>query len=288
MIGGISLRSIQPHGFAQRDLEVLERVSNQIAGATSALLAIDREQESRLETMRFEQESKARTDFLSMVTHELRTPLTAIVAFSDILSKAPLDVIPERQHAHIQVIQRNNRFLSQMIDDLLDLSRLELNGLTLNITEFPASNMIADALTTLRPNTDAKGQTLEHFNRTDNFMVIGDDLRLFQVLQNLLTNASKYSGDNTTIELHTYIVSDSLRVEVSDRGIGISPDEIQFLFEPFRRANAVRTGPIPGIGIGLYLAQQIITDHSGKIGVEPRDGGGTTAYFEVPLSGPEN
>ena len=286
VIGGISLRSIQPNGFTQRDVELLERVADQIAGATSAVLAIDREQESRLETQRLEEESKARSDFLSMVTHELKTPLTASVAFADILARNSKNLIPKREHEQILVIQRNSRYLEQMINDLLELSRLERGRLNLLTTEFPARVIIEDCKTNVQPLLDGKGQTLTHTDTSDNALLKGDPLRLLQVMQNLLVNAVKYSGDNTEIECSSLIRDGMFCVEIHDRGIGVTEEEVATLFEPFKRGVEAQNNITPGIGVGLHLAKQIVTAHGGSIGLKPREGGGATAFFEIPLSGP--
>jgi signal transduction histidine kinase len=286
VIGGISLRSVQPNGFAQRDVELLERVADQIAGASSALLAIDREQKSRLETQRLEEESKARSDFLSMVTHELKTPLTASVAFADILARNSKDLIPQREYEQILVIQRNSRYLEQMINDLLELSRLERGRLNLLTTEFPVQAIIDDCLTNVQSLLNGKGQTLTHTDSAGNTMLIGDQLRLLQVMQNLLVNAIKYSENGTEIECQTAVRDGMFCVEIHDRGIGINLDEIETLFEPFKRGDEARDNITPGIGAGLYLAKQIVAAHNGTIGLKPRKGGGTTAHFEIPLAGP--
>jgi signal transduction histidine kinase len=283
IIGGISLRSLKPHAFGVREVHLIERIANQIAGTIA--ISILRKQQHDLIRKReaLEAATAARTEFLSMITHELKTPLTSVTAFSDILARNRNDNLKDRETDQVKVIQRNSRRLQEMIDDLLDLSRMESGRFQLSKAPFSFTEVIDETKEQAASILEARNQRLVVESSGAGVEINGDRSKLIQVLTNLITNASKYSPDGTVIEVAVNVIDRQLCVEVRDDGYGLPDDDIEVLFEAFRRGTGEATAKAPGTGIGLFVSKQIVEGHDGTIALRPRDGNGTIASFTIPV-----
>ncbi len=285
-------RDIDPW-FTEHDLALAERIAAQIAGPVAGTIVRERDSELAEERQRREaaelkagvlaELSETKSNFISAMSHELRTPLTSIVAFSDILSRQGEKLLKERQLQQVKVIQRNARRLEGMINELLDLSRMESGRFEIIKSTFDFASMIAESLESAELQFDAMSQSVKFEIVTEVLPVSGDRGRLLQVVNNLLNNASKYSPNDTEIEIEVTEQSGLLVLEVRDRGPGIPTDtDPGELFEMFHRADDELTRSVPGTGIGLHVAKRIIEEHGGEITIESRDDGGATARFWIP------
>lgn len=278
--------------FGESDLALAERIAAQIAGPVAGSLARERdialknEQRRReiaeLEAANYAELSEAKSNFVSAMSHELRTPLTSIVAFSDILGRPRKNGLEGRNLQHVKVIQRNARYLEGMIAELLDLSKMESGRFEIISAPFDFVSMVTEALESAGPQIEAMDQNATLEASEEVLLVNGDRDRLTQVVNNLLNNASKYSPRETLIEVEIGIEGVFLNVAIMDRGAGITDQNPDDLLQMFHRADGELTRRIPGTGIGLHISKRIIEEHGGTIALEPRNGGGTTARFQIP------
>lgn len=232
-----------------------------------------------------EQASTAKSLFLSRMSHELRTPLNAILGFAQLL---------ELEHsggtksdaASIEQILRAGRHLLALIDDVLDIARIEAGKIGMEIVSVALGDIIPEAVGLSLPEADSHGLTIRH--KIANIApVAADRRRLLQVLLNLLSNAIKYNRRGGEVVIDARLVNAHVRVEVLDTGIGVDPSQAGDLFQPFTRlpAGAARS---EGTGLGLSLSRALIEAMNGSIGYEPRAGGneGACFWFELPLAAP--
>ena len=224
--------------------------------------------------------SRDKSRFVSNVSHELKTPLNAIIGLSDILR---LDAaIAEESHKQIELIFDAGQHLNRLIDDLLDLSRIEAGKMQLDIQAVDPCEAIDDAITLTRITATARGISIN--NRLQEHppgRILADPTRLKQVLLNLLSNAIKYNVDSGSIELNCATnEKDMVQIEVRDSGIGIDPQQLEHLFDYFERGGAEYTS-IQGTGIGLALSKHLVEAMEGEIGVRSCRGEGSTFWFTL-------
>ena len=217
------------------------------------------------------------------MSHELKTPLTSIVAFTDILLHNRTGQLSPRDLSQLLVMQRNGRRLGALIDDLLDLGRLEGGTFNLSLSDFDACAAVDEVVPSFIPILEPRGQTsVAAVPRRRQLWVHADRDRLAQVLSNLLSNASKYSPDGARLELSLRGRLDRLCLTVRDHGVGISAADRDKLFTLFFRADTETTRAVSGTGLGLYITRQIVELHGGEIRVRSKPGVGTTVTCSVP------
>ena len=244
----------------------------------------DRESRRQLdaENRELHRVNMAHQQFLSVVSHELKTPLTAITAFADILARGKQQDLTERQAKQIGVIQRNSRRMADLVEDLLDTSRIHADTIQLELAQFDASLLFAELVENLDPTLAGKRQTLRAELPPGDVKVLADRRRLGQAISNLLSNASKYSGPGSGISLRVSVRGRVLYIAVADQGIGISPEDQRRLFKPFFRTDNPAALSVPGTGLGLFLVKSLVELHEGEISVESEPGVGTTVRMEIP------
>lgn len=226
-----------------------------------------------------EKASRAKNEFLSRMSHELRTPMNAILGFAQVLD---MDKLDDRQHQHVNEILMGGKHLLELINELLDLSKIEAGKIEIELHPLKIMPAIEYAIQSVHPIIEKRNITI--LNNCDDIEVLSDTTRFNQVLINLLSNAAKYNRDDGKIEVASEIVSNNcLRVAVSDTGYGISEDKIEYLFEPFNRLGAESSG-IDGTGIGLALTKELVTLMGGEMMVESTVGKGSIFSFELPLA----
>lgn len=292
LLGYIRLRSHSVDAYDERSIEMLERVATYLTPAVQNALEYSREKRHAVERERtlvldlenreLQRISEAKSQFLTTVTHELKTPLTSITAFTNILLKNRRGGMTEKELSQLVVIQRNNRRLKNLIDDLLDLSQIDQDGLSLTPSEFDAGDLLTEIVVGFAPISDAKSQTIIASSPGKPVGVRADRDRISQVMTNLLSNASKYSPDCSEIAVAARRWRDRLYVSVTDHGIGISAEDRESLFSLFFRADNEETRSVPGTGIGLYIVKTIIDLHHGKIEAKAPPEGGTSIEFYIP------
>lgn len=291
-VGHIRLMSRRPSAYSKLSMELLNKVAAYVTPAVqNALehrqaieLAHERERVVDLDARNQELErlSDAKNRFIATVSHELKTPLTSMLAFTGILQKNRHGVLGEREIGQLDVIKRNGRRLAILIDDLLDLGRIERGDLSLKMVEFDAALMLREVQTAFQPIIDTKRQTLTLKVPDSQLWISADRDRLAQVVSNLVSNAGKYSPEGTEITITARRRRDRLYVTIEDHGIGIPEADQPGMFSSFFRAKNEATRAESGTGLGLYIARNIVTLHGGRIEINSVEGEGTTVKFNVP------
>ena len=226
---------------------------------------------------------EARNQFLAIVSHELRTPLTSIVSFSELIRGEAEGLTPEGVK-FLDIIERNADRLHRLVGDLLMLDRLEAGALPLDLAPVSVADMAAEAVRSAAPAAAKQGIAIE-VSTGDGPIVAADHRRLMQVLDNLIANAVKFSHRNQRVLVTAGYDGRQWRIDVTDTGIGIPPEEAGQLFNRFVRASNARTAGLPGTGLGLSIVKVLTEMHGGHVGVDSTLGRGST--FSVCLPGPE-
>ncbi len=236
-----------------------------------------------------EEASRAKTQILSTATHELKTPLTSIIGYIDIILMRQNKVGPlnEKQQRYLQTAQRNSYRLKSLVDDLLDISRIESGGLDLAPAELELWPEIEEIVTGMQTQLNDKNIDLVLDIPQDICPVLADKLRLGQVISNLLSNACKYSPQGARVTIRAREEDAGVRIDVSDTGIGISPEDQERLFTKFFRADNSSTREVSGSGLGLYITKHLIEAHGGRIWASSQIGQGTTFSINWPKAGQE-
>lgn len=236
-----------------------------------------REQAARAEA---EAANRNKDEFLATLSHELRTPLTAILGWSHLMRTRKLDV-PETARA-LDTIERNARSQSQLIDDLLDVSRIITGKLQIDRGAVDIARVLELALDSVRPLAEAKAITFVVSPGATRSLVLGDQNRLQQIFWNLLSNAVKFTPREGQVKVTISQIDSSLRISVADSGIGINPEFLPFIFDRFRQADGSTTREHGGLGLGLAIVKHLVGLHQGQIEVES-EGHNQGATFTIVL-----
>ncbi len=232
--------------------------------------------------------SEAKTSFLSSVSHDIRTPMNAIIGFLTLMQDEADH--PDMVRKYIQRIDAASKHLLSLINDVLDMNKIESGSTTLNIGEMDLAEVIDEINAIIRPQAREKGQTFEIFASHLNFEhLLGDKMRINQILINLLSNAVKYTPENGNIEMRVeelpQVVENYSRVRftISDNGRGMSEDYLKVLFDPFTREKTTVSHEIQGTGLGMAITKSLVDLMGGTIHVESQLGEGTTFTVELEL-----
>lgn len=225
--------------------------------------------------------NRLKSDFLASVSHELRTPLHTIIGFAELLDEESSGPLNDEQKRFIGHIRRDSEHLLELINDVLDLSRIEAGGLQLHSEVLELASLISEVVKAIKPIAEAKGIALLLESNGD-IRVSADSLRLRQILYNLLTNAVKFTPMGGTIYLGTTLTDpQTVRITVSDTGIGIAHDQQAQIFERFYQVGTTTQGVREGTGLGLAICKQLVEMHGGKIWVESQPGEGSRFHFSL-------
>src|SRR5438128_964233 len=275
-----------------RRLAVEVRHAAQRLESQNAVLEEQHRELSRLNA-ELDQAGKLKDQFLANVSHELRTPLNSVIGFSDLLltMATPENPLTETQRDYLETIARNGRHLLELINELLDLSKIAAGRMELRLEPLELGPLLQEAAGTVRAQLEARRHTLVIEPSADHLVVTADRGRLRQVLLNLLSNAIKFSTDGGRVTLSARLEdSGAVRVAVSDTGIGIAPADQRKLFQEFVQLDASESRRYEGTGLGLALSKRLVELHGGTIGVESELGTGSTFWFTLRRaeSGPEH
>jgi signal transduction histidine kinase/ActR/RegA family two-component response regulator/PAS domain-containing protein len=228
-----------------------------------------------------ERASSMRDEFLATLSHELRTPLGAILGWSHML-RLPGVKDAERHHG-LEVIERNARMQAQLIEDLLDMSRISAGKMRLDIQPVHPVSFIEAAIEAVRPAAEAKAIRLSKRLDPATVPIVGDPSRLQQVVWNLLSNAIKFTPNHGRVLIELQRVNSSVEITVEDTGIGIKPEFLPHVFDRFRQADSSATRTAGGLGLGLAIVKQLVELHGGTVGVSsPGENGGATFTVRLP------
>jgi signal transduction histidine kinase len=241
---------------------------------------LEREQRAREEA---QAANRAKDEFLATLSHELRTPLNAILGWSRLLASGTLD--PDAARRAIEVIDRNTRLQAQLIEDLLDISRIITGKLRLELRVTPLGAVIEAALESVRPAADAKRIRIEADPAGSAEAVFCDAARMQQVVWNLLTNAVKFTPEGGCVTIGMTRQDATVTIHVSDTGMGIEPEFLPHVFDRFRQQDAASTRAHGGLGIGLSIARHLVELHGGTIeALSAGVGRGATFLVRVPAA----
>jgi signal transduction histidine kinase len=261
--------------LARQAADLIEQ--RQTAAEREQLLA--REQAARAEADRA---NRLKDEFLAVLSHELRSPLNPILGWAKLLQNGKLDAAKTQQA--LKTIERNAQLQSELIEDLLDVSRILQGKLNLNVTSINLSSIIRGAMETVRLAAEAKSIKLEASLEPDVGLVWGDSTRLQQVIWNLLSNAVKFTPKGGQVSIRLERLDSCAHITVSDTGQGIAPDFLPYVFEYFRQANATTTRKFGGLGLGLAIVRHLVELHGGTVAVESLGvGRGATFTVRLPL-----
>jgi GAF domain-containing protein/anti-sigma regulatory factor (Ser/Thr protein kinase) len=253
--------------------------------ATQSALAI---QNARLfreiadKSRQLEVASQHKSEFLANMSHELRTPLNAIIGFSEVLSERMFGELNEKQDEYLKDIHASGQHLLSLINDILDLSKIEAGKMELELSEFDLPMTIDNALMLVRERAGRRSIELQRTVDDRLGQIQGDERKIRQVLLNLLSNAIKFTPEGGRIEVGAKPVNGSIEVSVSDTGVGIAPEDQEAVFEEFRQVGTADK-KVEGTGLGLALSRKFIELHGGKIRVKSQVGEGSTFTFTVPV-----
>jgi PAS domain S-box-containing protein len=294
VMGGLFFGHPEPGVFTERAERIVMGVSSQAAVAidnarlyeAAQKAAAERKQlleSEQLARAQAERMSELKDEFLANLSHELRTPLNAIFGWSQVLRRRLQD--NAELHQGLEIIERNARMQTRLIEDLLDMSRITAGKMRLDVQPVEPVSFIEAALETLRPAADAKGIRLEPLLDPTAGPVSGDPARLQQVVWNLLSNAIKFTGKGGKVQVLLERVNSHIEITVADTGIGIPSDFLPYVFERFRQADASLTRVHGGLGLGLSIVKHLVELHGGTVRASsPGDGGGATFSVHLPLT----
>ncbi len=282
LIGVIGIESDVLGRYSENDLQTAVRITNHAAAAIANAILYDKVHEA----------NQAKSEFVSMVSHELKTPMTSLRGYTDLLLSGMTGSLTEQQHNFLEIMAANIRRMSQQIQDLTDISRIETGQLHIELAPISFVNVVNETMQTVKGLCDEKGIRV-HLELPEELpLIMADKGRMVQVLTNLLSNACKYSPPNTDVTLtfmprivaqkETDVMQPMVWCCVKDSGYGISEPDLEKLFTKFFRSEDPNIRQAKGTGLGLSITKGIIELHGGEIWVESKLGEGTSFQFTIP------
>jgi signal transduction histidine kinase/HAMP domain-containing protein len=280
IIGSLSLTRKAPGEFPAEVVELLKTFATQSALALqNARLFQELEEKSR----QLEVANRHKSEFLANMSHELRTPLNAVIGFSEVLLERMFGDVSDKQEEYLQDILASGRHLLSLINDILDLSKIEAGRTELELTDFHLPQAIDNAVTLVRERATRRGITLEVAVDGRLGALRGDERKMKQVLLNLLSNAIKFTPEGGRVEIRAVAADGMVEMSVSDTGVGIAPEDQEAVFEEFRQVGGDSAKKHEGTGLGLTLSRKFVELHGGKIWVKSQVGQGSSFTFTLPL-----
>ncbi|HET6980007.1 MAG TPA: CHASE domain-containing protein [Pyrinomonadaceae bacterium] len=279
IIGTIEVQSYEKNVYLAEHVTAMSMAANLTAVAIENVRLLKLERTAREAA---EESNRLKDEFLATVSHELRTPLTAILGWSRLLEGGALDDATMQQA--IETIWRNAKAQAQIVDDILDVSRIITGNLYLDLHPLEVVPAVENAINVVRPTMDAKGIRVETYFDSAPAMISGDANRLQQVVWNLLSNAVKFTNSGGRVCVKVSQGAGAAEVSVSDTGQGISKEFLPYVFERFRQADSTTTRHHGGLGLGLAIARHLVEIHGGTIRAESKgEGQGATFTIRLPL-----
>ncbi|WP_051978935.1 PAS domain-containing sensor histidine kinase [Edaphobacter aggregans] len=273
-----AIRDVTDRRLAEEEIRNLNLSLEQ---RTRDLAVINSELEVR--NRQVEKADRLKSNFLTTMSHELRTPLNAIVGFADLLARQTAGPLTQKQERFVGNVKESSRHLLSLVDDILDISKIEAGCLDLKFESFSLSVAVDEVLSTLRPLAAAKEIDLTTDLSVD-LTLHADRLRVRQVLYNLLSNAIKFTPAKGSVRLVSRANGSVIHISVIDTGIGIPPEENEKIFEVFHRYLTPTQHVCEGTGLGLSITRLLVEQHGGKIWVESEPGKGSQFHLTMPGS----
>jgi signal transduction histidine kinase len=276
VIGVIALESAQADSFSDENVALIMRLADHAAIAIENAMLFERVQRA----------NDAKTEFVSFVSHELKQPMTSMKGYTDLLRKGIGGPLNDQQQQFLQVIRNNVSRMDRLVQDLLDVSRIESGRLRLEMGPVVPEEIVSEAVQAFQQEITTKDQDLQVEIEPNLPTITGDRGRLIQVLTNLVSNANKYTDAGGTITISAGLWEDDgedyVRWSVQDTGIGMTPEELERLFTKYFRGSAARK--VQGTGLGLVITRSIVEMHGGEMMVDSEYQKGSTFSFAVPLT----
>ncbi|WP_224087452.1 ATP-binding protein [Nostoc sp. MS1] len=285
-IGLIQLSDKYADEFTAADEAILVQLAQMASVAVENARLYEAEQQARAAAEKLREEAQAanriKDEFLAVLSHELRSPLNPILGWARLLQGGKLDAAKAKQA--VTIIERNAKLQVELIEDLLDISRILRGKIRLTISPVNPASVIKAAMETVRLAADANSIRLEVNLDDEVGLVAGDSTRLQQVMWNLLSNAVKFTPTGGLVEVGLTKVGNQAQITVRDTGKGISPDFLPYVFDYFRQADSATTRKFGGLGLGLAIVRHLVELHGGKIQAESEgEGMGATFTLNLPL-----
>ncbi|HEY3555168.1 MAG TPA: GAF domain-containing sensor histidine kinase, partial [Casimicrobiaceae bacterium] len=279
-LGAIVVGRAHAGAFSGKEIALLKTFADQaVIAIQNARLFHEIEDKSR----QLEIANKHKSEFLANMSHELRTPLNAIIGFSEVLLERLFGDLNVKQDDYLKDIHSSGKHLLSLINDILDLSKIEAGRMELEPSRVDVDTAIANALTLIRERAQAHGIALAKDVDASLGTIVADERKFKQILLNLLSNAVKFTPDGGRIEVNARRVDGAAQIAVSDTGIGIAPEDRAAVFEEFRQVGRDYTKKQEGTGLGLALTRKFVELHGGRIWLESTPGRGSTFTFTIPL-----
>jgi signal transduction histidine kinase len=280
LIGCLGVTRNHPGTFPPETIDLLHTFATQSALAIqNARLYREVEQKSR----ELEAASRHKSEFLANMSHELRTPLNAILGFSEVLAERMFGEVNEKQAEYLQDILSSGRHLLSLINDILDLAKVEAGRLELELGRFHLPTALDNALTLVRERATRHGTTLTQSVDEQLNDIVADERKVKQILLNLLSNAVKFTPEGGRVTLTAAVADGAVTIAVSDTGVGIAPEDQVAIFEEFRQVGRDDERKQAGTGLGLTLAKKFVELHEGRIWVRSQVGQVLTFSFTLPI-----
>jgi two-component system, NtrC family, sensor kinase len=279
LIGGLTVNKRTPGPFSPATIDLLTTF------ATQSALAIQNARlfrEIELKSRELEAASQHKSEFLANMSHELRTPLNAVIGFSEVLTERMFGELNEKQDEYLKDIHASGQHLLSLINDILDLSKIEAGRMELEVADFDLPMTIDNALMLVRERAARRNIALRTTVDERLGQVHADERKIRQVLLNLLSNAIKFTPEGGRIHVEARPVNESIEVSVTDTGVGIAAEDQEAVFEEFRQVGTADK-KVEGTGLGLALSRKFVELHGGKMWVKSQVGAGSTFTFAVPV-----
>jgi signal transduction histidine kinase len=279
-IGVVTVTGAEAGAFSQGQIDLLETFADQavIAVENVRLFREIAEQSRQLEAA-----SRHKSEFLANMSHELRTPLNAIIGFSEVLAERMFGDVNDKQAEYLRDILSSGWHLLSLINDILDLSKVEAGRLELELARFHLPTALDDAVTLVRERATRHGIKLTRTVGEGVGDIVADERKMKQILLNLLSNAVKFTPEGGRVDVTATGADGVVTIAVTDTGIGIAPEDQATIFEEFRQVGRDDARKHEGTGLGLTLAKKFVELHGGQIGVQSQVGRGSTLTFTLPL-----
>jgi signal transduction histidine kinase len=279
ILGVVILYKLEVEPFTDKQIELVETFADQ---AVIAIENIRLFNELEVANRDLKAASQHKSEFLANMSHELRTPLNAIIGFSEVLGERMFGELNDKQEEYLKDIHASGQHLLSLINDILDLSKIEAGRMDLEPTDFNLPATLDNALTLVRERAGRRGIALGLTVDERLEQIHADERKVRQVVLNLLSNAIKFTPEGGRIDVRAVPVEENVEVSVSDTGVGIAPEDQEAIFEEFRQVGTAAK-KVEGTGLGLTLCRKFVELHGGRIWVTSQVGQGSTFTFTIPI-----
>ena len=269
--GTIGLTKYNSHKYwTEEEINFLESIATQIYVAIDHAVLFEE----------IKQATELKTEFLANMSHEFRTPLNAIIGFSDMMLSGSYGKLSKKQLQYLNNISFSGKHLLNLVNDLLDISKIESGNMTLNCEKFNTAILLKEIIATLKPFADSKNIDIKSI--AQDILITADRVRVRQIVYNLLNNAIKFTPENGEVIIKSDINNNKLIIMVEDTGIGIAEKDYDKIFAHFKQIDSSYSRKQEGTGLGLVLTKKLVELHNGSIHFDSEEGKGSRFWFILP------